>query len=225
MAIPFSAFLKLSSKDILRQTPEGFLKFISEELSVGRLIIFKPPLLGELFFDYLFYDPNDFVKIKQKYFKPFDFDAQSRLLVAVHFRGTDFPDWNETAALKFPYYREAISFCLEFFRADQPMFRLFTDDLRYPTFLQTIQFLQSGGIDFTLGDTIAPPVFDLYSMSQCDVVISTPSTFSIWGGCLGKRKKIIHDKKWMEYSVARNDTFWVKLAESGSPYYSLWNVF
>ena len=58
---------------------------------MGGSLSSKPPLLGELFFDYLFYDPNDFVKIKQKYFKPFDFDAQSRLLVAVHFRGTDFP--------------------------------------------------------------------------------------------------------------------------------------
>ena len=79
------------------------------------------------------------------------------------------------------------------------MFRLFTDDLRYPTFLQTIQFLQSGGIDFfTLGDTIASAGFRFILHEPVRCCNLNPQHVRRLGGCLGKRKKIIHDKKWMD---------------------------
>jgi hypothetical protein len=62
-------------------------------------------------------------------------------------------------------------------------------------------------------------------MSQCDVLISSPSTFAIFAGIIGKQKKIIHNKAWLDYATNRNDPFWVNLCQTDHPYYSLWKSF
>ena len=65
-------------------------------------------------------------------------------------------------------------------------------------------------------------IYDLYQMSQCDVLISSPSTFAVCAGILGKQKKIIHSKEWLDYSVGNKDRFWVNFKEYRNPCYCLW---
>lgn len=61
----FKKQIKIGSKEIRETSPNDFLKFINEKDRLGYDIIFKPPVLGEVFFDYLFYPPGDFLKIKK----------------------------------------------------------------------------------------------------------------------------------------------------------------
>ena len=63
----FRSSLELTSKEVLSFEPAGFLSFVEDETSKGRDIVFSPPMLGEVFFDYLFCDPNEFLKVKAKY--------------------------------------------------------------------------------------------------------------------------------------------------------------
>lgn len=111
------------------------------------------------------------------------------------------------------------------FKNYNPVFILFTDDKTYTAYLDTISYLKSSRISFYLGETDNLPIYDFYQISQSDVLISSPSTFAILAGCIGKPKKIIHDKNWLESAVNRNDTFWVKLTKTSNPSYSLWKCF
>jgi len=221
----FKKSIRLTSKEILTFNPNDFLTYIVEETKKGKDIIFDPPILGEVFFDYLLYSPNEFIKIKPEFRKEFLFDTTDKKVIGVHFRGTDFSKWNIHAVLRSSYYMRAIEFCLDEFRNNNPVFILFTDDKRYPAYLETITFLKKLGKTFYLGDTDNLPIYDLYQMSQCDILISSPSTFAIFAGCIGKSKKIIHNKDWLGYAVNRNDTFWVRLSKTSNPYYSLWKTF
>lgn len=224
---PFKKSIELTSKEIQSFSPENFLSFVVEKTVQDKEdIIFKPPILGELFFDYLFYFPNEFIKVKTQYKKDFEFYSKGRIIIGVHFRGTDFPSWNSKAALKFSYYRKAINFCLGYFKEKDPVILLFTDDNQYPPFLETIEFLKKNrDIEFYFGDNSKLPIYDFYQLSQCDVLISSPSTFAIFAGCLGKPKKIIHEKDWLDSRVSAKDKFWVDLSRTKNPYYSIWKTF
>lgn len=223
---PFKKSIRLTSKEVLAFNPDDFLAFIIEETKSGKNILFDPPMLGEVFFDYLFFPPNEFIRVKDEYKIDHLFNSNDKMVIGVHFRGTDFPSWNEHAALRFPYYKDAILSCLKYFKEKNPIFILFTDDPDYQPFLETVKFLQSlEDTNYYVGDNIRLPIYDFYQMSQCDVLISSPSTFAIVAGCIGKPKKIIHSKSWLDYAINKNDTFWVKLKETSNPYYSLWKQF
>jgi len=223
---PFRKTTELTSKEVLFFEPAEFLSFVMEENNKGRDIVFSPPMLGEVFFDYLFFDPNEFVTVKELYKVNFKFHRKNKIVIGLHFRGTDFPAWDPNAALKFDYYEAAINYCLAYFDDQEIVFAVFTDDYEYPAYVQTLSFIESiKDMQIHFGDKDALPVYDFCKMTQCDVLISSPSTFAIFAGVLGKRKKIIHSKQWLDYAVGRNDIFWVKLARTDNSYYSLWKSF
>jgi len=218
--------VEVFSRDLLAVSPEQFLENILEQNQKGRDILFSPPMLGETFFDYLFYDPNDFLIFGNKYMIEFNMTSENSIIVGLHFRGSDFPAWDEKAALNYEYYESAIDYCVNYFNNKKIFFCLFTDDLEYPAYKQTLLFLKSKkDNEILLGDPYKEPIYDFYRMSQCDVLISSPSTFAIFAGILGKRKKIIHNKDWLNYAVEKKDMFWVRLSDTTNPYYRLWKVF
>ena len=224
---PLFSFRKkvhFSSPDILKLSSADFLKLVEEFDIQARDVVLGGPLLGEVFFDYLFYPPSDFLKIKEEFKIDFAFNDQ-RIIIGLHFRGTDFKAWNPQASLEFPYYQEAINYCRDFYKDQALAFVLFTDDLKFPAFQETIFFLKSLKQEFQIGDNRRPPIIDFYQMSQCDVLISSPSTFAVLAGCLGKPKKIIHNQAWLDYAIGKNDKFWVDLSKTTNPYYSLWKTF
>lgn len=219
--------VEVSSRDVVSIPPDHFLEFVLTQKKNNKDVLFSPPMLGETFFDYLYYDPNEFIKIKSKFKKNSLLNSTDDVVkIGLHFRGTDFESWNEKAALKLDYYQTAICFCQEYFINQELIFSLFTDDLEYPAYKQTLSYIISEFKQLPiLGETNKPPVYDLFQMSQSDVLISSPSTFAIFAGILGKKKLIIHNKKWVNYCVEKKDTFWVRLVETTNPFYNLWKTF
>lgn len=220
----FTKKTRLTSKDVLQYQPDDFIKFIQSKDAQGQDILLDPPMLGEVFFDYLFFDPNDFLKIKEDHKKDFTFSAADKKLIALHFRGTDFEAWNKNASLSFSYYEKAIEYCLDYFKNEEMIFALFTDDLDFLPFKNTIGLLKEKKLKYYCGDSKDLPINDFYQMTQSDILISSPSTFAIWAGILGKNKKIVHSKQWLDYAISQNDSFWVKLLKTDNPYYFLWKI-
>ena len=219
----FKKTIKMNSKDIIKYSPEEFVNLIKKQDEMGKDIGFYPPLMGEVFFDYLFYPPGDFIKVKKEFREDFKFISEGKIIVGLHFRGTDFKAWNENASLKGEYYINSIKLCLEQLKNQNLIFVLFTDDLNFSAYTDTVDFLKNSHLEYYLGDIDKPAIFDFYKLSQCDVIVSSPSTFAIVAGAVGKiNKKIIHAKSWMDYSLYNNDIFWVQLTKTNNPYYSLW---
>ena len=79
-------------------------------------------------------------------------------------------------------------------------------------------------LKYCYGNIKQPFIFDFYRMTQCDILISSPSTFSIWAGVLGKNKKCIHSKRWVNQQSEKNDKFWIDIQKNNSRYYNLWQV-
>lgn len=218
----FRRQVKIGLKEIKEMGPDNFLKFLKEKNELGFDILLSPPILGEVFFDYLFYRPGDFLKIKKEYQKDFNFPIEGKLIIGLYFRGTDFESWNSHASLKFDYYQKAIKTCVNEFADKKLIFVLFTDDLKFKTYLEARDYLKENSFEFYISDNLNLPICDFYQISQCDVLVSSPSTFAILAGAIGKSKKIIHSKEWLDYSISRDDKFWVDLARTNNPYYSLW---
>lgn len=221
----FRKQLRFTSREIRQYQPDEFLHLITTKTGEGYDIIFDPPLLGEVFFDYTFISPREILSIKEPYRKPLPFETKDKVVIGLHFRGTDFKAWNEHASLSFEYYQKALTYCFDQFRNRSIVCAIFTDDRQFEPFIKTIDFLKSHQVECHEGAPDQLPMYDFYQMSECDVLISSPSTFAIFAGCLGKDKKIIHSKDWLDYSLERNDPFWVDLQKKGSPYYQLWKAF
>ena len=168
--------------------------------------------LGEKFYSYNGISTRDVFKLKEK-------PTVSEPTCAIHFRGTDFHQWNINAVLGFDYYYDSI----EEVKESVDSFALFTDDPNLPSFTMVKEHLSSQGINFTEGGW-ENYINDFSFMSECDYIISSPSTFCICAGFIGKKKKIIHSKKWVEDQASQNDKFWVDLLNGGNEDYSAWRL-
>lgn len=222
---PFKLFRKQRLFGLKEMLEYKQNKFLTEArcLNVKNIdIVLEPPMLGELFFDYLYYDPNKFIKICPQYFYEDIGKLSSKTLVGVHIRGTDFAEWIKRI-LNLSYYLAAIDYIER--NVIDPYFFLFTDDFNDLVCQGVLSHFKEKSLLYKLGRNQTSPIYDLASMSQCDILISSSSTFAIWGGILGKQKKIIHSKKWISNRVASEDKFWVDLDITRNPYYSLWKKF
>jgi hypothetical protein len=65
---------------------------------------------------------------------------------------------------------------------------------------------------------------DFLQMCDCDVIISSHSTFCICAGYLQKQKKIIHSQKMMNYFLNLKDIFWTDLNKGGNKYYNIYKL-
>ena len=138
---------------------------------------------------------------------------------ALHFRGTDFHQWNIDAVLDYNYYIQS----LEELRGKASSFALFTDDMGLYSFQKTREYLEEHGLDFTVGHS-CNELADLTYMSECDYIVSSPSTFCIVAGFIGNKKKIIHSEEWVTDRANRDDRFWSDLLGGGNDDYSIWRL-
>jgi len=188
-------------------------KGLNKELSIYYNYILIPPLLGNNFFSLLNHlDLN----IKDK-FSSIRID-KSNYNVAIHFRGTDFHSWNKNAILDSKYYIE----CIEEISMSQKKlnFYLYTDDYKLDSYNDVIKFLMFKKNTFYKGNLELDFIYDFKEISECDCIISSPSTFCIWASVLGKQgKTIFHSKKWVNYSTKNSDKFWIDLKLNGVKYY------
>lgn len=136
--------------------------------------------------------------------------------VAIHFRGTDFYSWNPDAVLDSSYYINSID-CID----DASVYYIFTDDTNLESYKEVLLYLKDKEVVLGQRNLF---VDDFNTMAQCDYIISSPSTFCVCAGFVGKNKKIIHSEKWINNRVAVDDKFWVDLNNGGNEDYSIWRL-
>ena len=164
------------------------------------------PCLFEFFYDFSDLSTFDIFKVKKPY-------VSDKTKVAVHFRGTDFFEWDSNCILSHEYYINSIKYVLE--ESNNTSIYLFTDDNNLQSLNLTKDWLTTQKINYNLG-SISNYMDDFISISLSDYVISSPSTFCITASFCGKKnKKIIHSKDFIEgYKLKSNyyrDVFWKKL--------------
>lgn len=200
----------------------GIEKFIEE--AKGKedyTIILKTPVLGHLL---EWKDENQmrFIEVKDKFLDKRKISGNdNRKKVGLHFRGTDFKDWDIHAVLDFDYYKKAIDYVRENAQCEDARFYLYTDDNEFETYQAIISYLKECKLDFEPGDATRPMMDDFIGLSECDIIISSPSTFAICAALLGKENKlIIHSKKWVDYCINRGEAFWKIVLENRNIYYN-----
>ena len=182
-------------------------------------------------------DPRSFLKIEKKVEHTPDID----LLIGVHIRGGDtrgdvpYNDGNngrETHPAE--YYIKAIETVLEEYSDKKLLFCVCTDDPdpNFNSFSGTMKYLHDNGIPFFI-DTKNGYLQDFLILSSCDILIAGSSTFVLAAGMLGKQKRIIHSKEFVEqfkdedqkwYSKYGNGMFFHDLNHMKNEYYDLWKL-
>jgi len=196
--------------------------------------------LGDLFYGNK-YDPKSLIKIKSKY----KF-ANNCTNIGIHIRyypEKNKPILNDENILE-KYYINAIKYCIEnldnchfiiFGPSSKNQFRWEKSDRQLTAFITKFKFykkmqeyLKDNKISFeyciTIKNNKEHYLKDFAQLSDCDVIISSHSTFCICAGFLEKEKKIIHSKKITQYFVENRDKFWIKFSQGGNKYYKLWKL-
>ena len=174
------------------------------------------PCLGEKFFE-------EHCVSTRKIFRLIDEPDVPDNTAAIHFRGTDFFQWNSKAVLDAEYYLNAI----EEIKDDVSSFILFADDTSLPSFNRITKYLYDNDISFEYGENSndrSNYINDFRKMCFCDYIISSPSTYNICAGFIGKHKKIIHSDEWVRERCYLEDKFWCDLYNGGNYDYKLWRL-
>lgn len=156
--------------------------------------------LGERFYGWNFTSPKNIFQVKDA-FKP-NWNPMQKTC-AIHIRGKDFHQWNPKSILPVKYYIDSIDYLKSKYHVDK--FILYTDDYS----LNSVKSLTSIVDKISKTNSL---FLDFAEMSEADYIISSPSTFAICAGFIGKQKKIIHNKEWVEDRANKNDGFWMCVA-------------
>ena len=198
---------------------EQFIKEAIEKKDYS--IVLKPPVLGHLL---EWEDENQmrFIRVKEEFSQGVaDESYNGRKKAGIHFRATDFREWDINAVLDFEYYKNAIDYVMQSMDGDAPVFFLFTDENEFDTYKQTIMYLEEKGLEYVAGDANRPMMKDFIGLSECDVIISSPSTFAICAALYGKdNKMIVHSRKWVDYCVNRKEVFWQTVQDNKNQHYN-----
>jgi len=179
--------------------------------------------LGEMFFE-TDLNTRKVFKIKKELLAENSLEKNKKC--AIHFRGTDFFEWNRDSILSSEYYINAIKETIK----DDPevQFIIFTDDNSLEAYKNTIKYLNSINYRYSYGEnTKNRKKFkkDFINMCLCNYIISSPSTFCITAGFIGKDKKIIHSENWIKDRASKKDKFWEKLYNTGGNMnYKTWKL-
>lgn len=208
-----------SSNKIQKNGLNNFFKTIKLCSKQKKWLVFTDYVLGKYFFQTLFYSPNNFISFKKKY----DL-KETKVLnkkVVMHFRGTDFHVWNNNAILSSKYYIRALDLIRNDCESDFTVY-MCTDDFSLDSFKYVKSICEKNKIKCIINSEKGSLENDLYTLSCADYLVSSPSTFAIIGAALGKKKKIIHSKKWVDSRVKAKDQFWVDLRTFKNDHYWLW---
>lgn len=198
--------------------------------------------LGDLFFGNK-HDPKSLIKVKSKYKYKF---SNGKTNIGIHLRY--YPEKNKPILnnedILGEYYINSIKYCVENFEnchfiifgpSSKNQFRWEKSDRQLGAFItkfkfykRMVKYMEDNNISFdyciTINDNREHYMKDFMQLCDCNVIISSHSTFNICAGFLEKEKKIIHCKKIIEHFVNNNDIFWVKLKNGGNNYYKLWKL-
>jgi len=215
-SIPYKDFdfLNIKNNYILNDNyKEITSKDILNEISLDNKNYFLKPCLGDLFFHFN-YNTREIFTVKE------DILDKDNFNIAINFRGSDFHQWNPESILSLEYYINSI----ESVHKDNNKYYLFTDDINLNSYKDLIKWLNFKKYKYSFGIATFNEyhfIEDFYAMADCDLIISSPSTFAICAGFMGKDKEIIHSEKWVNSRVNKNDLFWLKIKEGGNNNYKV----
>jgi hypothetical protein len=205
--------VQLSSKELLTADKNDISKVL-EKYDISLLA----PCLGELFFSVTKTDPKKILHLP--------LEENKELTIGLHFRGSDFFAWNPDACMPTSYYINAIDLC-EKEHNEQKKYILYTEDVTYKPFNEIKEFLEKEKIPYELGPATKEYKHfshDFVKLANSDIIVSSPSTFAICAGFLGKEKKIIYSEDWINNRVNVNDRLWTELNSGGNKWYNIWRV-
>lgn len=208
--------------------------------------VIGPYCLHNTFWELTKVDPRQFLKINDKYKTQL---PKNKTNIGIHIRGDDIlgADGNHGREIHPPeYYKKSIGFVEEASRHasefSNTKYYVCTDDLNFISYVDTVKYLESKGIDYELGNKY-DHFKDFATLSECDVLIASSSTFVVCAAFIGKEnKKIIHSQQWVEKNVNHTpwhliedppevrkwqmsfDNFWVGLQNGGNQFYKIWRL-
>lgn len=224
-------FKEIPPFDLINLTQEE----LKEKYSEGNFKLHSLSLSGP-FFRITKRDPRDFLEIN------WDIDfPDSEVVVGIHIRGGDTrgDDGMQCKEIHSPeYYINAIEFVKEQYKdiagTKKLLFCLCTDDPdpNYPSFQKTLDYLLQTRTETYL-DTDNSYDKDFSILANSDVLIAGSSTFVTAAGMLGKHKKIIHSKDFIEqfkekeqdwYSSFGNGMFFHDINHVRNDFYNVWKL-
>lgn len=167
-----------------------------------------PGILGERFLESCEISPRDIIRFKNNS----AYKNESQKFIALHFRGGDFSEWDQNAILKPDYYLNALDEILSKSLEKDCVIQLFTDDVEHST-VREIKRIRPN-IEIISGSRNN----DFRRMTNSDVLIASPSTFAFWASILGKQKKIVMSREWLEYATNEGQKFWIDLRSNKNHY-------
>tara|TARA_B100000287_G_C20563892_1_gene753608 strand:+ start:94 stop:975 length:882 start_codon:yes stop_codon:yes gene_type:complete len=218
-----------------------------KELHGTKDIVIDDPayLLHNVFFKLTKTHPREFLKIKDEYkISP----PKEKTNVGIHIRGDDIisRDGNDGREIHdSEYYIDSIKSVEK--EPGEKRYFVCTDDINFNTFIKVFNYLKSTNKDFFLGPSTSSPdkinhFSDFSLLTECDILIASSSTYSISAAIVGKNKKIIHSKNWLEKNVNHTpwhryedpkhvrdwqisfDNFWVDVYRGGNTFYNAWKI-
>ena len=190
--------LILNREYFLQSSTEEVIDFCLNAVDSGRNIELPSSMLGEVFFDYLFVDPKSLFTPNRRISLPNDSNFKDYDRIAMHFRGSDFQDWNSNYVMEYEYYcRVSKELNINGTRID-----LFTDDPQHST---VIALYRNGIVSRIIHSRNY--FEDFWQLSKYPTLVASPSTFPLWSAILGQTKLLIYDKNWYQnYGV--KEVFW-----------------
>ncbi len=182
------------------------------------------------------YDPRLFFELKDEYKIKLDKNITH---IGIHMRGGDKKQKKRLNREIFPasYYINSIKYIEQNIKENKKYY-LCTDDIKFDTYIKTLEYLKNNNFNYELGD-INNYIYDFALLSECNILISSVSTFAVCAGFIGKQnKKIIHYNKWFDKTLKydmgngiENTNDWVKSFDdfwnyiynhNNCPYYIIW---
>jgi len=210
-------------------------------------------VIGEYVMHNFFYDitklsPKIFLKLKKEYLPVFPSDSKN---IGIHIRGDDIrgADGNNCREVhSFQYYRDAIDLIASKEKIDSV--HLCTDDTDFDLFVNVESYACEvfGRHNVHRGKSTLnrslPHIFDFGTLSECDYLVASSSTYAVTAGFIGKRKKIIHSEDWINKNTpgqgyvawgkytsdypaqywTQYDKFWQRVREFNSEHYEPWAI-
>jgi len=175
-------------------------------LESNKSIKIVPGVLGEFHKEVTRVDPREFLKLQTD-----NLEVKEKEYLAVHFRGTDFYQWNRNAVMKKDYYLRAIRQVEnEIGRLNQ--IKLYSDDVND-------QIVKELSNVFNCSVSKSSEIDDFSGLMKASAIVASPSTFVFWAALLGNCKNIYYSKEWLDYATDNGMKFWHDLRNESLPFF------
>ena len=204
-------------------------------------------LLHNVFFKITKQDPRIFIELKDKYKIKL---SNNKIHVGIHIRGGDKIKKVPREIHYENYYIDAINYLINQKFEKTLIFYICTDDNTFKVFKNVVKYLQSKKLNYLLSqDTMKNKndkesnnnfIYDFSTLTECDYIICSSSTFPLSAFFLGKKnKKLILSKIWINKNINHTkwghdkmpksfwlgfNNFWIELAKGGNDYLKPWLI-